>query len=218
MTIRGDFVLRGGLAGLILAVAGAAFSQTVGNYVPTADVVPHLSIDSYYEIDGGSRVVDHRYSTYKLATFGLFDRAEVGVTMDHAEEATWNAKALLVEDQKWGKFAVGFLGYQRSYHEPYAVYQYDFADRWYAAVGGIRRGEVDQGMAVLSIPLPYDVTFVADHYTGRSGITGLGLWIPVYKDMLTFGTAFAIPNDWRSDQRPTHYFTLEYGFGFGSGW
>ncbi|MFQ3586848.1 MAG: hypothetical protein SNJ74_00905 [Fimbriimonadaceae bacterium] len=197
----------GWLMGVGLAAAATAGPSTM-NVIPTADTLPHREVvlmQSSARQQGFERPT-HSYS----GLVGVADRLELGFDADYAGGTTLNAKVRMLES-KDGRFAVagGFMNFRKQTGDGYVVATSDIGA--FRLHGGLLDDGERRWMAGFESVVFGDVILMAEHASGRGGMTYAGFVAPLRGVCgASFGFYVGKPN---SRHKPgEHGAFVSYGF------
>lgn len=198
-------------------LAGMATAGPTGLMImPIADILGHGEAYYTYSILGNERNVEKGYFHAHGVQFGLADRVEVGFDNDFFGSTTFNAKALLLDDKKSGRYALSFglLNLGDRSGDMYLVGRYDLSKNCRFHCGYMQAGD---NSAIIGFDGPVnwnrlkDCSWSAEHISGDDARTWFALNVPV-KEVpgLSAMLGFGIPKEKSSGIQ--HMAVLTYGF------
>lgn len=181
--------------------ATALAGPTTLNVIPTADTLRHREVVLMHSVAGQQGLERHSHSYSGLV--GVGDRLEVGFDADYAGGTTLNAKVRLLES-KDGRYALaaGYMNFRKQTGDGYVVATGDMGS--FRLHGGLLDDGQKRWMAGVDTVAFGDVTVMAEHVSGRGGMTYVGFAAPIKGVRgASFGAYVGWPN--------TRYEPQEYG-------
>lgn len=183
--MRGRKWVKGVLTGLAGAATGVACAFPTGLMViPIADILGHGEVLYLYGFVGNERNIDKGYLHSHGVEIGLADRFEVGFDNDLRGATTLNAKVLLLDDKKDGRYALSFglLNLGDRSGDMYLVGRYNLSPTCRLHAGYMQTGD-NRLIAGADGPVPWkrmaDCTWSVEHISGEGSQTWFSLSVPV---------------------------------------
>lgn len=111
--------------------------------IPIADILGHGEAAYTYALSGNERNIDKGYVHGHGLQLGVADRIEFGFDNDFFGGTTYNAKMLLVDDKKDGRYALSFglLNMGDTKGDMYLVGRYNLSERCRLHCGYMQSGD-----------------------------------------------------------------------------
>ena len=208
-------------AGLVLSIAfvpgkAHAYSTTLINF-PIADILKHREGMYLLGASGFARNVDKGFSWSQSATFGIFDKGELGVANDFLGHSVFDAKLQIYDAPKDGvSLSIGVAQYDADArtNDTFVCVRKDFANfRLHASayksdkIVGVFGVDFSCGKGCCS-----GWSGAIEHVTGTNSETWVALTSPMVAKGVSVTLASRFP--WDGGSGPQYQAILNYGFRF----
>ena len=205
------------LFGLGIVAAGTAWAGPTGLLImPIADILGHGEAYWTYAATGNEHNIDKGYIHSHGFELGLADRFEVGFDNDFLGGTTYNAKMLLLDDKKNGRYALSFglLNLGDTSGEMYVVGRYNISQNCRLHCGYMQSGD---NRLIVGADGPVNwkrmdgCGWQMEHLSGEGSQTWFSLNVPVKQvPGLSAMLGVGFPSDKTNGIQ--HNLTLTYGF------
>ena len=205
--------------GLTLVIGSAmlssqahAFSTGLINF-PIADLLKHREGLTYFGAGGYARNVNKGFSWFHTTTFGLFDKAEFGVTNDFLGNTVLDGKVQIYDAPKQGvSLSLGVNRYDTTTRksDTFVAFKKDMGNYRFHALA--YKAEKIVGVFGVDFAAGNGWTGAIEHVTGHDSEIWVAMNSPVIADHFSVMLATRVP--WDGGPGLQYQAVLNYGFRF----
>ena len=196
----------------LLSSQAHAFSTSLINF-PIADILKHREGLYYVGFGGYARNINKGFSWYQSATFGLFDKAEIGFSNDFLGSTLLDGKVQIYDSPKQGvslSFGVNQYDTVTGKSDTFLAYRKDMGNfRFHAQA---YKSEKIVGVFGVDFGWANGWSGAIEHVTGFDSEVWLAMNSPVFADR--FSVMFATRVPWNGGPGIQYQACLNYGFRF----